>query len=130
MQLNETSFTATANLADGSTLRGTFKVKLRLSYRDVLRMDSIRRDLLGKSPEMADGAASVIAERFAKMWVHILEAPSWWKDAGNGIDFEDAAPINEVFNAIEKLEKEHYEEMKAKAESAKEELKKNLPEQK
>lgn len=129
MQINERTFTMSAELPDGTTLRGTFKIKLRLSYRDVLRMDAIRRDLLGKNAELADLATSNIAAKFAKMWVHIVDAPAWWKDSGNGLDLEDAAPISEVYDAIEKMEKEHYEELQAKTASAKEELKKNLPEE-
>lgn len=121
--MNTKEFTVTSNCADGTILKGKFVAKMRLSHRDNLKMDGFRRQLLGDKPEAAGDEAQGTATVFAKLWTHITDAPSWWKDSGNGLDLEDGAPVMDVFNALVALEKETLEDLKKKAEEARADLK-------
>ena len=107
----------------GETFKGVFKVKPRLSHRDTLLQDQMRRDLLGPKAEAAGQAAVANSLVFSKIWAHLVEAPSWWKDAGNGVDLYDEAPVVAVFDQIGKVEKEAIDSLKKAGEKAAEELK-------
>lgn len=107
----------------GETWRGIFKAKPRLSHRDTLLQDQMRRDLLGPKAVEAGQSAQASAMVFSKIWVHLTEAPNWWKDAANGVDLLDEAPVVAVFDAITKMEKEATEKVKKEAEKAAEDLK-------
>lgn len=108
----------------GETFKGVFKVKTRLSHRDTLLQDQMRRDLLGPKAEAAGQAAVANSLIFSKIWAHLIEAPSWWKDSGNGVDLFDEKPVVAVFDQIVKLEKDAIESVKKAGEKAAEELKK------
>lgn len=117
------SFTVNVTGANtGEEYKGVFKAKPRLTHRDALRRDQLRRELLGTG-ENAGVAAVNIADIFSKIWVHVTDAPSWWKDAGSGLDLTDEEPIVEVYEAVVKMEKEAIEAVKKQAESAQKELK-------
>lgn len=107
----------------GDTFRGVFKVKPRLSHRDTLLQDQMRRDLLGPKPGEAGQSAVASALVFSKIWAHLAEAPNWWKDAGNGVDLLDEAPVVAVYDAVQKVEKEAVDAVKKAGEKAAEELK-------
>lgn len=81
----------------GDPYRGVFKVRLRLSHRDTLRKDQIRRDLLGTSPEAASNQAILLADVMSELVVRVIEAPSFWTSNGNGLDLPDEAPVAEVY---------------------------------
>ncbi len=110
----------------GNQYPGTFKIKLRLSHRDRLRLDQMRRELLGPSP---DGQPPLIeaantAEIFSYLWTRIISAPSWWVNAGNGIDLEDNKVVSVVYaKTVEKVN-EAIEALNKKGDEAKEDLKK------
>lgn len=84
--------------------RGVFEVKLTLSHRESLVKDQRRRELLGPKPEAADKEARNIAFVFAKLYIHITKAPSWWTEADGGVDLLDEAPVMEVLKKLEELE--------------------------
>lgn len=84
--------------------RGVFEVKLALSHRESLVKDQRRRELLGPKPEAADKEARNIAFVFAKLYIHITKAPSWWAEADGGVDLLDEAPVMEVLKKLEELE--------------------------
>jgi hypothetical protein len=107
----------------GETFRGVFKVKPRLSHRDTLLQDQMRRDLLGPKPGEAGQSAVASALVFSKIWAHLSEAPNWWKDASNGVDLLDEAPVVAVYDAVQKAEKEAVDAVKKAGEKAAEELK-------
>jgi hypothetical protein len=88
----------------GEDYRGVFEVKLNLSHRESLVKDQRRRELLGPKPEAADKEARNIAYVFAKLFVHITKAPSWWVESDGGVDLRDEAPIMEVLKKLEELE--------------------------
>lgn len=107
----------------GRRWEGAFKVRPRLSHRDYMRKDIMRRDLLGARPDEADEVASQMAEAFSKIAMHLTDAPSWWKDANNGMDLLDGEPVATLYKLISDKEKEASDSLKTKAEEAKVELK-------
>lgn len=108
----------------GETQKGVFKAKPRLSHRDTLLQDQMRRDLLGPKPESAGQAAMANSLVFSKIWTHIVESPSWWKEAGNGVDLLDETPVVAVYDNIVRIEKEAIDAVKKSAEKVAENLKK------
>jgi hypothetical protein len=103
----------------GEDFRGVFKAKVRLNYSDRLKRDQMIRDLLGGAKlEDAGADGKNIAFVFSKLAVHLVDAPSWWKDARNGLDLEDEAPVTAVYEGILKLEEAAAAELKAKGEEA------------
>ena len=112
----------------GETFKGVFKAVPRLSHRDNLRRDQLRRDLLGGRPEDASPDALNVSLVFSKIWCHVVESPSWWKDSGNGVNLLDETPVAAVFDNVARIEREAIQAVqdaaKKKAEEAAEELKK------
>lgn len=112
----------------GEDFKGVFKAVPRLSHRDNLRRDQLRRDLLGGKPEDASPDAMNVSLVFSKIWVHLVEAPSWWKDSGNGVNLLDESPVAAVYDNVARIEREALEAVQKKSEAvakeAQEELKK------
>lgn len=108
----------------GKTWKGLFKTKLRLSHRDQLKQDEIRRELLGKNAEHASERSKNQAEIFAFVAAHILSAPSWWEANDGGLDLEDDNVVSEVFAGIAKAKTDAVKKLQEEAEGAVEELKK------
>lgn len=79
---------------------GVFKCKTRLSHRDALRRDQVRRSLLGADPDSASPRAESVADCLSECSVRILEAPSWWTTAGEGMDLCDDNVLAEVYKAM------------------------------
>lgn len=121
MKSNVKEFTISTTV-DGEPRKGLFKMKLRLSLRDLLRMDEFRRSLIGQKPEAPSETAVYMSNVFSKLWTHTLEAPNWWKDAGNGLDLEEIEPVIAVFDELNKAEKEYADELEKEAKAAKESL--------
>lgn len=129
MQKTE-EFTVSIPTSDGDTLRGKFKIKLRLSHRDRLQMDEIRRNLLGTKSSEASQEAYGLASALAKIQVHLLDAPSWWKENSNGLDFEDDEVVLAVLEGLTKVENEYRAKIQKEADEARGDLKKELEEAK
>lgn len=124
MARNEAEFTVSIPQQAGEEpLRGKFRVKVKLSYRDILNMDAMRRQLLGPGGGEADGFAALIASNVAKIRIHSLETPSWWREAEEGLGFDDIGVIVAIANELNKIEKDHLEDLKKLAEKATEDLK-------
>jgi hypothetical protein len=128
--MNYSEFVVNINLPSDETLRGKFKAKIKLSYRDILSMDAMRRSYLGAQPGEPDGVASTIAMALAKINTHCVETPSWWKEAGNGLDFEDLDVVLTVYQELQKVENEYLKKLKKEAVDAGEALKKDVPAEK
>ena len=105
-----------------NTYKGVFKVRPLLSHRDKLRRDEIKRQLVGGTPDGTGVAALRIAEIFSKIWAHLVEAPSWWKDAGNGLDLIDEEPVVAVIDKIVDIEQEAMGAIAKEGEVAKKDL--------
>jgi hypothetical protein len=100
-------------------LRGKFTVKVKLSVREMLEMDQVRRGLLGPQAGEPDALAAYMASNLARIRTHATETPSWWKEAGNGLEFDDINVIMAVSQELDKVEKSHLADLKARAEKAK-----------
>jgi len=101
---------------------GVFKVRLLLTHRQKLQKDEMKRQLLGVAPENPSQDAFKTAIIFSKIWAHLVEAPSWWKDAGNGIDLLDEAPVDDVISKLAAMEEELNKSLSKEGDKAKEEL--------
>lgn len=122
---NEASFTISViGEVTGEKWLGIFKVKVRLSHRDYIAKDKIRREFLGPHPEGASERAVTSAEILSQLAVRIIEAPAWWAASNNGLDLNDDAVILEIYNAAIKAETDTAEALKKKAAEAEAELKK------
>ena len=99
---------------------GTFTMKTRLSYRETLKQDQIRRDLLG--PDAANTAsedAKGIAQVLSFLGVYITQSPRWWTDCSNGLDSLENNLVSEVYSAAIKALSESIDEKNKRAEEAK-----------
>jgi hypothetical protein len=105
------------------TLKGEFKVKTIITPRDILRADSTNRELLGMNPENASQAARATAFMLSQLSIRILESPSWWREAGNGVDLEDMNVINEVFSKTMDAESQRKESTNKAAEEVAQKIK-------
>jgi hypothetical protein len=109
----------------GETFPGVFRIKLRLSHRDRLREDMLRREYLGPSPEGQSVGieAATTADILATLNTRIIDAPKWWANTANGLDLEDSNVITTVWNkAMEEILKAMGLEQKS-VDQAKTELK-------
>jgi len=120
---NEAEFAVSIPVEGEEPLRGKFKVKIKLSYRDILNMDSTRRSLLGPQAGEPDGIAALIASGLAKIRAHTIDAPSWWSSADHGLAFDDINVVLNVLTELNKVEKDYLEDLKVRAEKAAVELK-------
>lgn len=96
----------------GPQYPGLFKMKVRLTHRDILVQDQFRRELLGPGRGEPSPGAQAVADVFSKLWVHIVEAPLWWKEAGNGIELADEDPVAAVYKEVLRIEKEAVDKVK------------------
>lgn len=108
----------------GEKWAGVFTTKLRLSHRDQLRMDQIRRDLLGPNAATASPRAQNQADVFSEIAIHIVDAPQWWKMQGDGLDLEDDNVISTIYGEIMKAKTEARKKFDDEATAAKAELEK------
>lgn len=107
----------------GETFRGEFRAVKFLTHRQQLLLDQKRREILGTHSESASVRAQNQAEIFAQLFVRLSDAPKWWVESGQGMDLVDDNVMIEVFQAAMQVEKEALEELKKKAEKAREQLK-------
>lgn len=106
----------------GEAYKGTFKVRVRMSHRDSLREDEVRRGLLGANPDAASDRAKSIAYIFAVLSVRIIDCPSWWANSDNGLALEDDNVVKEVFDQTVEASAKALEELKNKAEEARKQI--------
>src|SRR3954464_14974506 len=85
----------------GDTFKGKFKFRTRLSHRDRMNIDILRRQYLGAQPEgaVASPRATQQAMIFSELDIRCIEAPSWWTTASNGQDLYDDDVVGAVFDA-------------------------------
>lgn len=103
---------------------GTFRAKKRLSHRDHLRKDSLRREFLGSQPGTPTDRALSTAMILSELAVRLTKSPSWWIEMGGGLDLSDDNVIGVLFDEVMKIEREAAEEKKKAAATALEEMKK------
>ena len=106
----------------GEHYKGLFKIKPLLSHKDKLRRDEIRRSLLGERAVDASENAQTMASIFSKIYIHLIDAPSWWTNADNGSDLLDEEPVQQVLTEVLRIENEQIDSVKKAGEEAKKEL--------
>jgi len=111
----------------GTVFIGKFKVRTRLSFRDQLRRDEIRRTLLGPASGPISDGASFVAIMVSEMSVRVIEAPSWWKGSDNGMEMADLNVLSEVFSQAVKAEQELVKQLVGDGQQAQADLKANQP---
>ncbi len=104
----------------GDLWHGEFKSYKRLSHRQELMRDRIMRDLLGPNSEGASDRAKSQAELLAELQVSLVETPSWWKEAGQGMDLADDNIIQEIWKKVMEVKVAAVEEVTKKGEKLKE----------
>ena len=97
---------------------GDFSAKKRLSHRDQLRKDQLRRELLGSQAGAPTERALSTAMILSELSVRLTKTPSWWTEKGEGLDFADDNIIGTVFDAAMKVERDAADEKKKRAEEA------------
>lgn len=107
----------------GTTFLGKFRVKTRLSFREQLRIDQIRRELIGPDPagNVGDDAAAY-AVALSELAVRLVEVPGWWKESKNGLDLEDENVLFDVWKKVREIVKEEAAKRSGAAKSAEDEL--------
>lgn len=101
---------------------GVFKVRTRLSFRDALRRDEIRRSLLGPNPDGASPRATSIADICSELTVRIVESPSWWGNSDGGLELSDDNVLREVFESTMRAVSDAANDLQKKGEAAKKAL--------
>ena len=108
----------------GEKFVGNFGAKQRLSHRDQLNKDQLRRQLLGDKPDAATKDSMMRAEILSHLSVSVMESPKWWKDSSGGLDLMDDSLIFDLYDLVVKGQSKAIDEVLKKGEEAKEELKK------
>lgn len=122
--INDQAFTVSVvGETSGETFRGEFRAVKFLTHRQQLLLDQKRRELLGTNPDSANVRAQNQAEIFSQLFVRLSSAPKWWLESGQGLDLVDDNVMVEVFQGAMQVEKQAIEDMKKRAEEARERLK-------
>lgn len=66
----------------------------------------------------------------AEVQVSVVEAPDWWRSAGNGLDLADDNLLAEVWSNVLKIRMEAITEVQKKAEEATQKLEAAVSQQK
>lgn len=111
--------------ATGKTWHGDFRAKPVLSFGEQIRIDRIKRDLLGPGPyDGVDPEVMAQAIILAELQVRITEAPEWW---ANGIGHADDNLLRAVYEGANKVAKDHMDALKQEGEKAQEGIRKERP---
>lgn len=107
----------------GQEYNGKFRVLVVLSQGLQLRRGVIFRELLGAHSGSASGDEVGLAERLSDLAVRVVESPTWWSTAMNGLDLRDAAPVGVLAEKVRAAVAEYESEVRARAEAARADLK-------
>lgn len=111
----------------GEVFRGEFSAKTRLSHRDELQRDRVRRELLGPDPQNAEENSIARAMAFSELRVRLTSYPDWWAASGFGLDLFDENVIAELYSECMRIEREERELMMKRGTEALDELRKVEP---
>jgi hypothetical protein len=106
---------------------GVFEVKTRLTTREKLREDEMRRTLLGGNPQFADPEAADTARALAYLTVRLVKAPSFWQELNGCLECEDDNLLVAVNNAAVEAVLAELEKVKKRGEEAKRDLRGKAP---
>lgn len=102
----------------GEKWTGDFSAKKRLSHRDALRKDQVRRELLGAQPGEPSDRALSIAVILSELSVRLTRTPRWWSEKNGGLDLDDENVLAEVYQKAIDIEVQDAKQRKEKAEEA------------
>lgn len=108
----------------GEKFNWAFTAKRRLSIRDRIQKDTVRRSLVGAGMQDATPDTMIRAEMLAHLSVSITESPKEWRDSQGGLDLYDDNVIIAVYEAVNKAQSEAQRETDAAAVEDKEKLRK------
>jgi len=113
----------------GDRYQGVFRILTRLTQRQKLLIDQLRRQFLGAQPNGArpDADADARAKIFANLSVRVIEAPAWWTSADGGLEICDDNVPAEVYVAAEKVVAASRAVLVKNAEDARKELSEKGP---
>lgn len=103
---NETFSIHVEGDTSGDTWTGNFVTKIWLSHREFLRIDQIRRTLLGETPSNPSDRAANTAAMLAELQVRLVEYPPFWKDSGYGLDLVDDNVVGAIWDKVQDKVKE------------------------
>lgn len=108
----------------GKSYVGEFKVKTVLTRRELFRIDAVRREIIGPSPEgsVVPADLQLEAHMHAHLQIRVIKAPQWWAECGNGLDIEDLDIIAKLFGFMIREENKGKTALKKEAEQALEKL--------
>ena len=96
----------------GNSYRGDFRVKLLLTRREIGEADQIRRVLLGFNPDGASDRAAADAFVCSQLAVRVIDAPDWFKTAGQGgFELPDFLPLEKLLQKIMEANKARKEKI-------------------
>lgn len=72
----------------GDIRQGNFIVKTSITKRDELAADEFRRRALGVDSLSAPAGLQTDAYIAGQLFVHIVEAPKWWKESDSGLELD------------------------------------------
>ena len=72
----------------GHKWTGNFIVKTSITKREEFIADEFRRRALGPDSLSAPAALQTDAYIAGQLFVHIVEAPKWWKDSDSGLELD------------------------------------------
>lgn len=113
----------------GEQYTGKFTFKTRLSHKERMQIDTLRRQILGPQPEGAVPSPRALsaAQIFANLAVRTLDAPSFWKNSDNGMDLADDDLVSAVYDAAIKAEEDEIQKVRKAGEDAKKDLQADAP---
>ena len=87
----------------GETWTGDFTTKIWLSHRELLRMDAVRRQLLGETQSAPSDRALQTADMISELTIRLVDPPPFWRDNGNGLDLLDDNVLTTVWGKVQEI---------------------------
>ncbi len=99
--------------------KGTFEAKTKLSFQETLKIDEIKRSILGPDSLNAAPTAAFRAQQLAFLRVHLIKWPKFWETMEFGQLCEDENLVDAIVNAVVDGKEKLKLARKAKADAAK-----------
>jgi len=118
-------FTVSEKDSSGETFTGSFAAVRRLTPRQMMLADRIRREQLGEHAQYASDDMLNITNMFAHLAVSITKSPQWWKESNGGLDLDsDKIPvIVAIYKKVAEIQGKVEKELTKEAEADKKVLK-------
>ena len=102
----------------GQVWPGTFRAKQKLTFRDKLNADRMRRELIGEVGGVIDPEAGAASLVISQLSVRLTDFPEWWKTSNGGLNLEDPNVLEEVYKLAMKVQEDYDKEIEAKGAAA------------